>query len=198
LWKEFMKSDRHSLDRELDTALTKYAAVEPRAGLEERILASLRAEPNESVRRSWWRWPLVAAASAVVIVVMFLSLVFRPWQEPSVAMVRIPSSVKPPVVPAYTREANRPASIVKHPNPSPHPTAGNSAPRLEQFPSPRPLSEQEKLLDNYVTENRTQAVHLARARMASIQQDLAEELAKAAPDRDGAISDQPSNQQTNR
>ena len=31
-------------DRMLDAALAKYAAVEPRTGLEERVLANLRAE----------------------------------------------------------------------------------------------------------------------------------------------------------
>ena len=53
------------LDRVLDAALAKYAAVEPRDGLEARILANLRTEQAESLRRVWWKWALVAATAAI-------------------------------------------------------------------------------------------------------------------------------------
>jgi len=40
------------IDRELDTALAKYAAVEPRAGLNDRILANLKAERAQAAARA--------------------------------------------------------------------------------------------------------------------------------------------------
>ena len=60
--------------------------------------------------------------------------------------------------------------------PSPPEVAIARAPKLEQFPSPQPLSEQEKLLQNYVAENPEQAVLLARARTEALRQDQLEEM----------------------
>ena len=60
--------------------------------------------------------------------------------------------------------------------PSPPEFAMARAPKLEQFPSPQPLSEQEKLLQNYVAENPEQAVLLARARTEALRQDQFEEM----------------------
>jgi hypothetical protein len=53
-------------------------------------------------------------------------------------------------------------------------------PKLGRFPSPQPLSEQERLLQKYVAENPEQAVLLARARDEALRQDQLEEM-KAFP-----------------
>src|ERR1700752_2908168 len=60
-------------DRVLDAALAKYAAVEPRAGLDERILANLRAEQTRTSNRAGWRWGLAAAVIAVLVVALSLA-----------------------------------------------------------------------------------------------------------------------------
>ena len=60
------------LDRMLEAALAKYAAAEPRPGLEDRVLANLRAERTRMPVHAWWRWS-VAAVLAVVIVAMALA-----------------------------------------------------------------------------------------------------------------------------
>ena len=44
---DWQAAERDPLDRDLDAALAKYAAVEPRAGLEDRVLANLRAERGQ-------------------------------------------------------------------------------------------------------------------------------------------------------
>jgi hypothetical protein len=49
-------------------------------------------------------------------------------------------------------------------------------PKLDQFPSPQPLSEQEKILQSYVAENPEQAVLLARSRTEALRQDQLEEM----------------------
>jgi hypothetical protein len=66
--------------------------------------------------------------------------------------------------------------------------AGN--PKLDQFPSPRPLSEQEKLLQSYVAEYPERAVLIARARTEALRQDQLEEM-KGFPSGDrGTDSDE--------
>ena len=56
--------DRH-LDGLLDSLLSGYSAVEPRLGLELRIRAGLKARAAERQ----WAWRMVAAFSAVVVIV---------------------------------------------------------------------------------------------------------------------------------
>jgi hypothetical protein len=69
-------------------------------------------------------------------------------------------------------------------------------PKLGQFPSPQPLSQQERLLQKYVAEHPEQAVLLARARGEALRQDQLEEM-KAFPF--GAIdADQQNNDTTQR
>jgi hypothetical protein len=70
-----------------------------------------------------------------------------------------------------------------------------SAPKLDVFPSPEPLSEQEKMLAAYVAQHHQQAVLIARARMAELKEDLAKETTgeNSAPNRQS--SDQSMNQQ---
>ena len=65
---EKQKTREDELDRMLNAALAKYAAVEPRAGLEDRILAKLRADEEPSVGRAWWQWGLAGAVAVIVIV----------------------------------------------------------------------------------------------------------------------------------
>ncbi len=59
-----------------------------------------------------------------------------------------------------------------------------SGPKLDQFPSPRPLSEQEKILASYVTKYPKHAALIAQARAEALRQDLAEEMKDAAAAKD--------------
>lgn len=70
-----MNSDE--IGRQMDAALAKYAAVEPRAGLEERILANVRAARANTPGLAWWKWALVAAVISVAGLWM-LETVHRP------------------------------------------------------------------------------------------------------------------------
>src|SRR5215472_2559365 len=54
------------LDRLLDAALASYANVDPRPGLDERILANLRSE--HPVAHAWWYWGLATALAAILVV----------------------------------------------------------------------------------------------------------------------------------
>lgn len=170
------------LDRELDAALAKYAAVEPRPGLEARVLANLRAQETQVAGRSWWRWGVGAILAAVIIAAIAISL--RP-SHPGREQVQ-----KNPPVPVAPRHdepkdkfvANREGNKTSIPGPT-GPTAAhhnNSAaitvsatarPKLDRFPSPTPLSEQEKILANYVTQYPEHAALVAEARTEQLRRD---------------------------
>lgn len=66
------ESNLDDLDRALDAALSNYAVVEPRAGLAGRILANLHTQ-SMAARQAWWRWGLIGALAAIVIVAMTLA-----------------------------------------------------------------------------------------------------------------------------
>jgi hypothetical protein len=170
------------LEHELNKVLARYAAVEPRAGLHERVLANLRTQPPQAETR--WLWPCsVAVAAAVVIVV--IALTWRVGRPAHPAIADHPSTTSPSAKePAAQIVANGRESAVHSPKPAatrtiphqPHPVVATAAnPRLDQFPSPQQLSEQERILANYVAEYPQHAVLIARARMAALQRDEEEE-----------------------
>lgn len=180
------------LDRLLDAALAKYAQVEPRAGLENRVLATLHAERSQVPQRAWWRWSVAGAVAVVVVVAVVLA--WRSGKFHGREIARHPSISAPGVeLPASGAgpEAGKSDDHPPAPGPAPkhilhraHATAVASAnPKLDQFPSTQPLSEQEKLLENYVAKYPARAVLLARARLEALQRDQLEEM-NAFPSRD--------------
>ena len=176
-----------SLDPVLDAALAKYAAVEPRAGLEDRVLAHLRAERERVPVHAWWRWSLAGALAVVIVAALTLA-----WRSGK-------SSGKPSH-PAIANHSPAPATVAKEPGTqvasnsertgvrstvAPHarrnvahrediPATTAAAPKLDQFPSPQPLSEQEKMLQSYVAQYPDRAVLIARARSEALRQDIEE------------------------
>jgi hypothetical protein len=170
------------LDHVIDAALTKYAAVEPRTGLEERVLANLRAEQTTARARTWWRWGMAGALAAIIAIMSALAwrsgrpshavIASHPpatTQASTIVVTQAGSeSVSPPRAPARVR------GTVTH-RAQPEATAA-AYPKLDQFPSPQPMSEQEKLLTSYIARSRDQAVLVARARTEELQRDQQEKL----------------------
>lgn len=195
-----------SLSHELDAALAKYAAVEPRPGLENRILASLRVERARVPDRAWWRLILRVALAAMVLVA--LTLVWRAIKPGQVVEEHHPSTTLQSPAPSRTQiAASREVAPQKPHHPVRRPTGDRAhvlvvaaaPPKLDQFPSPQPLNEQEKILADYVTEHHKQAVLLARVRMAELKQDLAEEMGDASASSDDTLSEpRLASQQTDR
>jgi hypothetical protein len=198
------------LDRILDAALAKYAAAEPREGLEVRVLATLRAERARLPNRTSWRWSVMAALAAVVVVALALALRSDKRFHPVVATH--PSSAKPApkevpqIVSSGRRKEVRPQKrstrrgtsvrrsqpeIVIAANPgSPKLSSPKlSSPKLDQFPSAQPLSDQETILANYVAQYPEHAALIAQARTEALRKDAAEEM------RDVVGDDQNSRQQ---
>jgi len=177
------RAENDALGDELDRALSRYAAVEPSAGFEERLLANLRARQKHAPVGAGWRW-LWAGAVTVVVLVLALSLTWRtgkpPWGnsiEPRTLQGsrdrQIANRASQPhgsarALPSlHTAMAHRPRSST---------AAVRSAPHLEQFPSPQPLSEQEKILARYVATYPEHAALVAEARAEALRRDAAEEI----------------------
>jgi len=180
------------IDRELDTALAKYAAVEPRAGLNDRILANLKAERAQAAARGWWWWPRVAALVAMVAIVVAASIAWRSWKPPGGIVTHhsypypsnwVREDPGPQTGSNIGRERVRQQAAVRvrmRRNRTPRvPVLVAAEPRLEQFPSPRPLSDQEKILASYVAKYPEHAILIAQARAEALRRDAAEELETA-------------------
>jgi hypothetical protein len=180
------------IDAVLDAALAKYAAVEPRAGLEERLLANLRTGPEPVTRRAWWSWGLAGALAAIVIVAATLG-----WKSGTSA--HLPMANHPTATEQIRRAANPPAAIasehvfadasatvphkggaiaVKRVAPRAH-TIAQTGPKLDVFPSPQPLSEEELALARYVRNFPSDAKLAAQEQAASEKELLAKMQALA-------------------
>ena len=164
------------LDRELDAALAKYAAVEARAGLEERVLANVQAERVRVSVRTWWGWGV-----AVAVLVVAMALLWA-WEKPSSPTVVVRPTNSTQEQPKQFA-SNGGESGVRSQTSSParkrirHASAlvVAAGPRLDQFPSPQPLTEQELALARYVREFPQEANLIATAQVESekeIQQKM--------------------------
>jgi len=163
------ETERDALDRVLDAALAGYAAVEPRAGLEPRILAHLRSVEDRVPARSWWQWGAAGLVAAAVVIVMALG-----WKSSRPAKLVVQhaaaaiQTMQPPATQVSANGGMQTTAAVRlrhsatrhHVHP---PMVVADGPKLDQFPSPRPLSEQEKLALEYVQKFPEEASLMAQA-----------------------------------
>lgn len=147
------------LDEMLDGLLASYSAAEPRPGLETRILASVREASAK--RRPWtwgWNWMWAGAVATAVVVMVALAAYFsRPAQRPRVPeivrqTVPQPKEQAPPIAQTQTPTPAPQTVARQQPRQRPRTTAPREVADLRQevFPTPSPLSEQEKLLLHYL------------------------------------------------
>jgi hypothetical protein len=192
-----------SQDRQFDAALAKYADVKPRAGLEQRVLANLRAERARGEAPFWWRWPAAAALVAIILIASVPLL----WKSAPSKIAKDSTAAQHKDL-AGSHAAGDAAPIVRE---KPRSQIGNSQerplwsakrtkaivsnhvakraaqgmeiaeqpPKLERFPAPEPLSEQEQLLVRFVEDNPADAALFAEARTEALQQE-ADELKSLA------------------
>lgn len=145
----------HKLEAMLDNLLSTYSSAEPRPGLETRILANLREVSGKSPARWNLAWLWAGAAAAAVAAILLAAYFFRPVQRQAPQIVVNPPSPQI-VAPAHTppQESARQASAREAPPSAPHPKRSPQVQvvdvRQDVFPSPSPLSEQEKLLFRYM------------------------------------------------
>jgi hypothetical protein len=175
--------DEDGLDRILDLALAKYAAVAPREGLENRILGNLQAQRGQVPNRAGHRWYAMAAVAAVAVVVM--TLAWRSGKNSHTSVANQPTATAA-VKASSEIVSNSSTNEVRAQGPKRTPRAMKrraylpaevaAQPKLDQFPSPQPLSEQEKILASYVAEDPERAILVARLRTELLRQDELEEI----------------------
>jgi len=152
----------------LDAALTDYRSAEPRPGLEQRILASVRARCQRALWVGWaWRLGAAAAVLAIAVAVYRIDSHHRPALTPRIAEIREPAApevISPPVTatplgPSRTsRRSTRRSMGPWNPSAGREGRVARSEPRKDVFPTPRPVTEQEQLLLRFIQEAPTPAL----------------------------------------
>jgi len=170
-----MKPTNHSFDdTQLEAMLKKYGEAEPRVGMEGRVLARLAEEREHSPAYAWW-WRLVVAVlaiGAVAGIAVFVAI--KPGSRHEIVN-RIPyvntGQIPTPILAALAAKQNAARTTILHQ--AQRKAQFSVEPRLEQFPAPAPLNEQEVMLMRYVRDRRPEAVIVAKAREEIRKQDLA-------------------------
>jgi len=199
-----MQDQNSSRDRELDVLLAAYAKAEPRPGLEQRVLANLRASRHAGTAPKVWR----GAVLAIVAVIAAIALASSGWlvkmrrtdsrmgQAPALTAFiagrpQLRGSAQTEGARRVTEGAvpNRQAKARRHRLAANArlaiPAGGEVAPKLAQFPAPEPLSEQEKLLVRFVQYDPREAELVAQERAEESQRE-AEEMKKFGEGAEGA------------
>jgi hypothetical protein len=179
--------DSDYLDEWLDKALQQYGNAEPRIGLESRILANIETAGKRALFGYSYRW-LLAAAACVLVVIWF-----GVWHCPSEVTKKGPTTeiagvgekqMGPKIPPAARpRHTGRKLRLLRHANVADDVESARG-PRLGQFPSPRPPSEQEVLLTQYAERFPAEARLIAQ-QQDKFQQEIQQaerEMKNASPD----------------
>ena len=179
------------MDEMLDSMLANYSSAEPRPGLETRILASLRdPEQRKPARPSWMfrgLWAAAAVAAAIIVAAVFIAG-RQHVKQPPVVVRTTPTPVQP-----QAPQPSLPEVVTV--NPEHHRRKAAVTPRVEStrlenaslpldrrpaiFPTPMPLSEQEKLMFTYLANTPKEEV------VAQIQRTDQQEAAEFWEDRNG-------------
>ena len=151
------KDKQMQIDDMLDSMLANYSSAEPRPGLETRILANLREAAEKEAPQGWWNfkwlWAGVVAA-AIIIATVLINGRHRVAPPTNVVVRTSQPAPQPEIHPHAPTVRNETARIHRH-KPSTVPAIQQNATlalnqRPAIFPTPTPLSEQEKLLLSYV------------------------------------------------
>jgi hypothetical protein len=135
------------LDKILDSTLTSYSQEEPRPGLGGRVLNRIRAA-GVGHRFSWLRWAMAIPAFACVL---FLVVTF--WSKRD----SVPRASKPAPVIAKTAPAAPVTPGAVQITASRRRLKHLRLPKREQFPTPTPLTTEERALLAFIAHSPKQA-----------------------------------------
>ncbi len=151
------KDKRMQIDDMLDSLLTNYSSAEPRPGLETRILANLRDAEERKASQGWWnfKWLWAGVVAAAIIVAAVLVNGTHRVEPPTHVIVKTSPAIPQPEIQPHAPIARQETARVHRHKPSTAPTTQQNAAlalneRPAVFPTPTPLSEQEKLLLSYL------------------------------------------------
>jgi len=157
-------ADHKKHDLDFDALLHGYSDVEPPPGLETRILANVR----QGRRRSAWHFRLLFAGSAATALAVLILLVWRDSLHSRPQPIESSNHTQPPS-PAVLQHPSGATVAVRRQLPAPvrpHPRVVAAQLPMKWpavFPTPRPLSDQEKLLLQYIARTPREEV-LAQSR----------------------------------
>jgi hypothetical protein len=150
------KDKQMQIDDMLDSLLANYSSAEPRPGLENRILADLREQAEKDASQGWWnfKWLWAGMVAAAIIVAAVMISGRHRVEPPTHVIVKTSPAVPQPEIQSHA-PAVRNETVRIRPRKSLAPTRPQSAAlalneRPAVFPTPTPLSEQEKLLLSYL------------------------------------------------
>jgi hypothetical protein len=166
------------IDQWLDAAMKQYGQVEPRAGLENRVLAHVRAERRTAQQWRWW--PALAALTAILLLAAGIFVVKSKDNgvQSSLAKgnnVLEQTPPRPRQMGSQIQEATHPNVRPVVPNPvRSYRVEVAAAARREQFPTPQPLSQQEAMLARYIEQFPREASLMAQAQTQLTRQEMIE------------------------
>lgn len=150
------KNKQMQIDDMLDSLLANYSLAEPRPGLEARILANLR-EAEKEAPQGWWnfKWLWTGAVMAAIVVAAVLINGRHRVAPPTNVVVKTTQPAPQPEIQHHAPAARVEIAGIHRRKPSTVPTTQQNVTlalreRPAVFPTPTPLSEQEKLLLSYV------------------------------------------------
>jgi hypothetical protein len=149
------KDKQMQIDDMLDSLLANYSSAEPRPGLETRILASLREAEKKAPQR-WWsfKWLWAGAVAAAIIVAAVLINGWHRVEPPTNVVVKTSQPAPSPEIQPHAPIAPKETARIHRRKPLAPALPQNATLALRDrpavFPTPTPLSEQEKLLLSYV------------------------------------------------
>ena len=158
------------IDGMLDSLLANYSSAKPRPGLETRILANLRDAESREASRGWWKlkWLWAGAAVVAAIIAGVILLGGHRKEKAPVVVHELPAPAHPqPLQPQPKPPEITPEMATKQREHRSHraamiPAAQDSGlkPGLRpaNFPTPFPLSEQERLMLAYLNNTPHQEV----------------------------------------
>jgi hypothetical protein len=144
------------IDEMLDSLLANYSAAEPRPGLETRILANLRERPEKETVQGWWnfKWIWAGMVTAAIIIAAVLMSVRRPIEPPANVIVKNNQPAAQPQIQPHAPIAPKETARVYWRKPratkQPQDAALALNERPANFPTPTPLSEQERMMFTYL------------------------------------------------
>ncbi len=133
-----MENDMDELERVLQEGISRYADAEPLAGLEERIMARVRmTASSRSSRADWWAVLAIGVAASLVGGFVYLRMEHTESRPLTIA------AVKRAAIPVLAPRQTAPIKILK---PRVHSHVRAALPKLPEFPTPSPLTSEERLL----------------------------------------------------
>lgn len=187
-----MKDKDRLIDELLDSALAHHRAAQPRPGLEGRVLERVRATAGEEVAggKAWKLW---VAAAATVVVVMFVAIgvanrSHSPAVETSEVLNTVPATSSRQILTANSGaipKAGNPTTVVE-PKQIAHrdskPSRRARVPHWpSQFPTPAPLTAEEKALVQYVRDTPPQVLEASLFKQKSEDRPIEIRPLKIAP-----------------